>query len=89
MLPNKTPRFMTKTALAVESALRIRRAFVVKNKQDQPAFGRIQVANNVTLATRVKADILRAMAKQFSNDTKEKLYIIGVLSVHPIVPWVN
>ena len=49
-----------------EIALAIRRQFAAK-KRAGVEFGKLFVANSVTLATRVRIDILRAMARQFVN----------------------
>ena len=50
-----------------ETAGKIRRQFAAKRRAGGN-FGRLFLANAVTLATRVRIDILRAMAKQCVND---------------------
>ena len=50
----------------------------LKKKAGQD-FGRTQIKNSVTLATRVRIDILKAMAKKFSAD-QEDLYVYGYAS---------
>ena len=39
-------------------------------------YGRMFVANSVTLATRVRSDVLKAIAKRCSND-KEDFFVVG------------
>ena len=47
-----------------ESAYRIRKAFVAAKKNGRE-LGKVHVANCVTLATRVRVDILHAIANKF------------------------
>ena len=63
-------------------AMKIRREFSAKKKADQD-LGRIFIANSVTLATRVRIDILKAIAKKFSND-KEDLSVSAFVS-RPVI----
>ena len=58
-----------------ETALQLRQAFVKKRK-DKQEMGRLFLANNsVTLATRVRTDILRAIANQFSRKGQIELFV--------------
>ena len=50
-----------------EAAVAIRRQFAAKKKEGS-GFGRLFLTNSVTLATRVRIDILRAMARQCIGD---------------------
>lgn len=59
-------------------ALKIRRTFAEKKKAGHD-FGRLYIANCVTLATRVRVEILKAMAKKFTTE-RENLYVIGYAS---------
>ena len=61
-----------------EIAIKLRKSFAQKKKTGQD-FGRIYIANCVTLATRVRIEIMKAMSKKFSSD-KEELYVIGYAS---------
>ena len=56
-----------------DTALKVRRAFVQKRKEGVD-FGRISMSNMVTLATRVRVDIMRAMERQFSTED-QKMYV--------------
>ncbi len=47
-----------------ELAMKIRKEFSAKKRADQD-LGRIFIANSVTLATRVRVDILKAIAKKY------------------------
>ena len=51
-------------------AKKIRKQFAAKKKAGQD-FGRVYIANSVTLATRVRVDIMRAIAKRYNSDTEE------------------
>jgi hypothetical protein len=53
---------------SVESAANLRKAFVDKKKQ-KIDIGRIFIANCVGLSTRVRVDILKALAKKISNNS--------------------
>jgi hypothetical protein len=64
-------RFDTK-----ETAKSVRRAFVEKMKKGEQ-FGKLHIANSVTLATRVRVEILRAIAKQFTVSGSEEMYVVG------------
>ncbi len=50
-----------------ELAMKIRKGYGEKKKAGQD-FGRIFIANSVTLATRVRVNILKAMAKRNTNE---------------------
>ena len=66
-----------------EIALKVRKGFsaCMRDKAQMQADnrGRMFVANSVTLATRVRTDVLKAIAKRFSNDN-EDLFVIGFTS---------
>jgi len=50
------------------AAMEIRKIFAEKRKEgDGKAFGRLHVANSVSLSTRVRVDIMKAMAKKISD----------------------
>jgi hypothetical protein len=53
---------------SVESSVSIRRAFAEK-KKEKVELGRIFIANCVGLTTRIRVDILKAMAKKISNNS--------------------
>ena len=61
-----------------ELALKIRKDFAAKKKAGQD-FGKIYIANSVTLGTRVRVDIMRAMAKRYSTE-KEELFVMAFAS---------
>jgi hypothetical protein len=61
-----------------ELAPRIRKQFAAK-KEAGHDFGRVYLANSVTLGTRVRIDILKAMAKCFSGE-KEIMYVSAFTS---------
>jgi hypothetical protein len=56
-----------------ELAKKARMSFVTKLKQGED-FGRVHMANSVCLATRVRVDIMKAIAKQFGNQN-EAMYV--------------
>ena len=56
-----------------ELALKIRKQFAAKKKSGTD-LGRLYIANCVSIATRVRVDIMKAMANKFSSD-KEVLYV--------------
>ena len=60
-----------------ELALKIRKQFATKKREID--FGRVFIANSVTLGTRVRVDILRAIAEHYSND-KEVMTISAFVS---------
>ena len=66
-----------------EIALKVRKGFsaCMRDKAQMQADnrGRMFVANSVTLATRVRTDVLKAIAKRFSNNN-EDLFVIGFTS---------
>jgi hypothetical protein len=61
-----------------EQAVRIRKTFAQKKKSGKD-YGKIYLSNCVTLATRVRIEILRAMAKKFDSD-REKMFVMGYYS---------
>ena len=64
-------------------AVKVRKAFsaCMRDKAQMQAdhYGRLFVANSVTLATRVRSDILKVIAKKCSND-REDFFVIGFTS---------
>jgi hypothetical protein len=66
---------------SVANAMAIRRAFAVKrkNKQLPPDLESLFVTNCVNLATRVRIDVLRAIARKVTND-KDIAYMSGFIS---------
>jgi hypothetical protein len=62
-----------------ESAFKIRNTFVTKKKGGED-FGRVHIANSVCLATRVRVNILRAIAKQFGGEGGEEMYVTAYSS---------
>ena len=63
---------------SVDLALRIRKQFAVK-KRGGADFGKVYLANSVTLGTRVRVDILKAMAKCFTTE-REIMYVSAFTS---------
>ena len=65
----------------VESAAAIRKSYSEKNKLKQLVgdHERLFISNSVSLATRVRIDILKAIAKKISND-EEQAYVVGFIS---------
>ena len=61
-----------------ETAIRLRRTFAQKKKSGQD-FGRIYISNCVTLATRVRIEIMKAMANKFRSE-REDLFVMGYAS---------
>ena len=61
-----------------DMAIAIRKEFAQK-KKDKVDLGKLFVANSVTLATRVRTDILKAIAQKCSND-KEEFFVVGFTS---------
>ena len=66
-----------------DRAFKIRNTFVTKKKGGED-FGRVHIANSVCLATRVRVDILRAIAKQFNVEGGEEMYI-SAYSSRPVL----
>jgi hypothetical protein len=66
---------------SVENAMAVRRAFAEKrkNKSLKPEFESLFVTNCVNLATRVRIDVLRAIARKITND-KDVAYVSGFIS---------
>jgi len=48
-------------------AMAIRKSFAEKRKGDPNIFGRLYIANSVSLSTRVRVDIMKALAKKLTN----------------------
>ena len=61
-----------------ELASKIRKEFAIKKKAGQD-FGKVFMANSVTLGTRVRIEILRAVAKNFASDG-EVMYVTAFTS---------
>ena len=57
-----------------EDAFKIRNAFVAKKKGGAD-FGRIHISNSVCLATRVRVDILRGIARQFTVEGGDDMFV--------------
>ena len=62
-----------------ECAKKARQLFVAKLKGGAD-LGRVHMANSVCLATRVRVDVLKAFAKQFSNPEGEQMYVAAYSS---------
>ena len=61
-----------------EMAIEVLKDFAQK-KKDKADLGKLFVANSVTLATRVRSDVLRAIALKCANHLEE-MYVIGFTS---------
>ena len=61
-----------------ELASKLRKEFAAKKKAGKD-FGRLFMANSVTLGTRVRVEILRAVAKRFASD-EEVMYVTAFTS---------
>ena len=57
----------------------IKKKFAFRKKDEKSDFGKLFVANLVTLATRVRLDIMSAMAKKFET-TKDMMFVNGITS---------
>ena len=73
-IPMAEIRFETR-----EIASKIRKMFVDKRKAGTD-FGRIYVANSVTLATRVRVDIMKSIVKQFNEKDGLEMYVSSYTS---------
>jgi hypothetical protein len=64
-----------------ESAVAIRKSFAEKNKQRKLSgdYVKLFVTNSVNLATRVRIDILKVIAKKVTND-EVQAYVVGFIS---------
>ena len=62
-----------------ELALQIRKDFAIKRKSGGEELGRLFIANSVTLATRVRLDVLKAIAKKCESKT-EQMFVRGFSS---------
>jgi hypothetical protein len=58
-----------------EVAIRIRKTFAQKRKNKKDA-GKIFITNCVTLATRVRTEIMKAMARKFQTE-HEEIFVMG------------
>ena len=77
-IPMAEVRFETK-----EIVSKVLKMFVEKRKAGQD-FGRVYMANCVTLATRVRVDLMKAIAKQFGGKDDQEMYV-GALTSRPIL----
>jgi hypothetical protein len=68
---------------SVEVALAIRKSFAEKRKADVKTFGRLYIANSGSLSTRVRVDIMKAIAKKLTN--KEVNAHVAAYSSRPIL----
>jgi len=69
---------------SVEAATAVRKSFAEKRKEnDGKALGKLYIANSVSLSTRVRVDIMKAIAKKVSND-KESAHV-AAYSSRPIL----
>ena len=57
-----------------ENAIALRKAFVAKKKMGHQ-FGKLHLANSVSLGTRVRTDILRGIAAQFSVEGQLSMFV--------------
>ena len=73
-IPMAEVRFESK-----EIASKLRKMFVEKRKAGQD-FGRVYMANSVTLATRVRVDIMKAIAKEFGGKDDLEMYVSAYTS---------
>ena len=79
-LGSRNQRFIPLVEVKMDSrdlAIKIRKQFAVKKRDND--FGRIFIANSVTLGTRVRVDILKAIAEHHTSD-KEKMTVSAFLS---------
>jgi len=69
---------------SVEAAIGVRKAYAEKRKEgDGNSLGKLYMANSVTLSTRVRVDIMKAVAKKVTN-AKESAYV-AAYSSRPIL----
>jgi hypothetical protein len=68
---------------SVEVAIAIRKSVAEKRKADVKTFGRLYIANSVSLSTRVRVDIMKAIAKKLTN--KEVNAHVAAYSSRPIL----
>jgi hypothetical protein len=64
---------------STEWAKKARSLFVAKLKSGEN-FGKVHMANSVCLATRIRVDILKTIARQFSTPDKETMYVSAYTS---------
>ena len=62
-----------------ELALQIRKDFAIKRKSGGEELGRLFIANSVTLATRVRLDVMKAIAKKCESKS-EQMFVRGFSS---------
>ena len=67
-----------------ETALHVRSAFVQVKKANMVDLGNIHVSNVVTLATRVRSDIRRAVAEQRSKPNKLSMFV-SAFNSRPVI----
>ena len=65
------------------TALTLRRGFVAKKKPGGD-FGKLHVANSVTMSTRVRTDIMRGIAPQYSVEGKLDMFVAAYYS-RPVI----
>ena len=63
-----------------EIASKIRKMFVEEMRKAGHDFGRVYMANCVTLATRVRVDILKSIVKQFTGKDDLEMYVAAYTS---------
>ena len=69
---------------SVEVAVEVRKAFAEKRKEgDGKSLGRLYMSNSVTLSTRVRVDIMKAISKKVTN-SKDSAYV-AAYSSRPIL----
>ena len=69
---------------SVEAATNIRKAFAEKRKEgDGTSLGRLYIANSVTLSTRVRIEVMKAIAKKLSS--KSESAHVAAFSSRPIL----
>jgi len=78
-IPMVEAKFMSAAA-----AIEIRKLFAEKRKEDEgKRFGRLYLANSVSLSTRVRVDIMKAIAKKISN--KSMVSHVAAYSSRPVL----
>jgi hypothetical protein len=68
---------------SVEVAATMRKAFADKRKEGGTSLGRLYVANSVTLSTRVRIEVMKAMAKKLTSKTESAH--VAAFSSRPIL----
>ena len=64
---------------AKKNASKLRKMFIEKRKAGQD-FGRIYIANCVTLATRVRVDIMKSIIRKFNGKDDLEMYVSSYTS---------